>query len=68
MTGIVKNIWGLKGLDKQLSFGTNPSSVAQFILEISAKQRNFKPKNGKSITFSHKVAYNVTIIEQKWIN
>ena len=34
MTGIVKIISGLKTLDKELSFGTNPSSVAQFVPEI----------------------------------
>ena len=34
MTGIGKIISGLKTLDKELSFGTNPSSVAQFVPEI----------------------------------
>ena len=36
-----KIIGGLKTLNKELSFGTNPSSVAQFVLEIQAKQAEF---------------------------
>ena len=41
MIGIGKIIRGLKSLDKEVSFGTNPSSVAQFVHEIQAKQGEF---------------------------
>ena len=34
LTGIEKIIRGLKTLNKEVSFATNPSSVAQFVLEI----------------------------------
>ena len=34
LAGIGKIIRGLKTLNKELSFGTNPSSVAQFVPEI----------------------------------
>ena len=34
LTGIGKIIRGLETLNKELSFGTNPSSVAQFVPEI----------------------------------
>ena len=34
MIGIGKIIRGLKSLDKEVSFGTNPSSVAQFVHEL----------------------------------